>query len=309
MIESENIIADIPFLKGKQFVVEENIYVNDMFPSCYKVSCEGNLYKLRLPSRINPNSVIKEAKALSILNKYKINNIPEIIYFDDTKKPNISYLIETYHSGESLDKIHSTLTLEDWDCISNNLLCFIISISQIHNDCFESFDNTTKQYNNYGEMLSDRIKIHIKNSKDSGVLSLELAEQIINSLYGIDKEFINQPSFLHFDIKPKNIIYDANNKTVTFIDFEHSRFGDLSHELFRGNVAAIRNPYFGECWSYVTKKLNNEHNLFKSSKTKFYYQLFLLTSELSFACSTKDTNMILNYIKRIHNLLQNKSLL
>lgn len=65
--------------------------------------------------------------------------------------------------------------------------------------------------------------MHIKNSMNSGWLSSKLAKQITNSLYEIEK-IINYPSFLHFDIKTKNIINDINNKTVAFIDFVHSRF-------------------------------------------------------------------------------------
>lgn len=60
-IEITDDIKNIPFFKGKQILIKDNTYLNDRFPSCFKVSCEENTYKLRLPSPFNPNSVIKEA--------------------------------------------------------------------------------------------------------------------------------------------------------------------------------------------------------------------------------------------------------
>ncbi|MEE0998235.1 MAG: phosphotransferase [Treponemataceae bacterium] len=299
----KRIIDEVPFFKNKEVKIADNIYHNDKYPSCYKVKCEGADFKIRFPSQFNIASVNNEIKALSVLADNKITNIPRIIEHGKTSLEETHYLIETFHSGESLDKIYGDLTFEDWENISSQLFDFLISVQNIKNQCFETFDEVHIKYNNYGKMLSQRIQAHLFKHQAIGLLSDDIVNTIGNRLNGIEKIFTCDPVFLHFDIKPQNIIYDPNKQIVTIIDFEHSRFGDISHELFRGCIAAKRNPYFEQCWSDVCSQLKQMLKIKFSESTNYYYHLFFLVSELTYANSTRNKELVSRYIEQIKALL------
>lgn len=302
-MEIKRIIDEVPFFKNKEVKITDNIYHNDKYPSCYKVTCEGADFKIRFPSQFNVASVNNEIKALSILADNKIANIPRIIEHGKTSLEETYYLIETFHSGESLDKIYSNLTFGDWENISSQLFDFLTSVQNIKNQCFETFDEVHIKYNNYGKMLSQRIQAHLLKHRAIGLLSDDIVNTIGNRLNGIEKIFTYDPVFLHFDIKPQNIIYDPNKQIVTIIDFEHSRFGDVSHELFRGCIAAKRNPYFEQCWSDVCSQLKQILKIKSSESTNYYYHLFFLVSELTYASSTGNKELGYKYIDQIRALL------
>ncbi|MBR3919858.1 MAG: phosphotransferase [Clostridia bacterium] len=299
----KELIDEIPFFKNKEVKIADNIYHNDKFPSCYKVNCEGNDFKIRVPSQFNVASVNNEIRALSILAENKTTNIPRIIEYGKTCLEETLYLIETFHSGESLDKIYGDLTSIDWENISGQLFDFLISVQNIKNQCFETFDEVHIKYNNYGKMLSQRIQAHLFKHQAAGLLSDDIVNTIENRLNGIEKIFACEPVFLHFDIKPQNIIYDPNKQVVTIIDFEHSRFGDVSHELFRGCIAAKRNPYFEQCWSNVYIQFKQKLKIKPSESANYYYRLFFLVSELTYANSTGNKELVSRYIEQIRALL------
>ncbi len=299
----KGLIDEIPFFKNKNVKVTDTIYHNDSFPSCYKVTCEGRDFKIRIPSQFNVSSVNNETKALLILTENKITNIPKIIEYGQTSFQKTFYLIETFHSGESLDKIYRDLTPTDWENISHQLLNFLISVQNIKSQCFETFDDNHTKYNNYGTMLSQRIHAHLLKHRIIGLLSNDISNSISNELLGIENIFTQDPMFLHFDIKPQNIIYDSVKRVVTIVDFEHSRFGDVSHELFRGSVAAKRNPYFESCWFEVYAQFNKKQKVRISERTNYYFRLYFLISELTYASSIRDKELISKYIEQINDLL------
>lgn len=300
-----NIINEIPLFEGKSFYINEQIYHNDNFPACFKVNCDGINYKVRFPSQFNSNSVSSEIEALSILTRHNVSNIPKIISYGKTVNSDVPYLVETFHLGESLDKIHKILTQDDWECISKQLIEFIVSIQKIRNCKFRTFDTQPNQYENYGTMLSYRIEKHLLNHESSGLLSNALCKTIRQSLVGIEKNFCHEPIFLHFDIKPQNIIYNTTNKGVTIIDYEHSRFGDISHEMFRGHIAAKKNLYFYDCWTSIYNTLATNKAMIITNEKQFFYQIFFYVSELSYANNIKDKELISIYEKGLVSHINN----
>ena len=120
----------------------------------------------------------------------------------------------------------------------------------------------------------------------------------------MERFFHEKPSFLHFDIKPQNIIYDKISKNVTIVDFEHSRFGDVSHEIFRGTVAAQRNQYFSYCWEKVKNEFQKIYSYGNLSAKLYFYELFYYLSELTYASFINDTSLIELYSKKISKKLR-----
>lgn len=302
-MDLNEIVREIPFFTGKQVTVKSNIYLNDTFPSCFQISCEDSPYKVRIPSLFNSESVNNEIKALTILSQNKISNIPSIIEFGQTTNTYLPYLVETYHIGESLDKIYNLLNKRDWECIINQVLDFIISIQEIHGENFGTFDANHTTYDNYGMMIADRILKHLHKNTESGLLTPEINSLIHMKLCGIEAYFSGTPVFLHFDIKPQNIIYDQRSRRITIIDFEHSRYGDVSHEIYRGCIAAKRNPYFSDCWFSICNKFLKRDQIDNCEIKSYYFELFFFLSELTYANAIKDDSLVSMYLKKLHQKL------
>ena len=113
---------------------------------------------------------------------------------------------------------------------------------------------------------------------------------------------------IHRDIKPQNIVFDPQSKRVSFIDYEHSRMGDYTHELFRADMAAMRNPYFSECWQLAKQEFLAERlNCFQGkeySRKLFYYELFYDISEMTYSILIGDQEQVSVHFKGIENKLR-----
>ena len=113
---------------------------------------------------------------------------------------------------------------------------------------------------------------------------------------------------IHRDIKPQNIVFDPQSKRVAFIDYEHSRMGDYTHELFRADMAAMRNPYFSECWQLAKQEfLAEQLNCFygkEYSRKLFYYELFYDISEMTYSILIGDQEQVSVHFKGIENKLR-----
>ena len=64
--------------------------------------------------------------------------------------------------GDSLDKLQDILTIGDWDKISEHILFFLCSIQAIQSNKFKILNTSYVTYDNYGDMLRDRILKHLK---------------------------------------------------------------------------------------------------------------------------------------------------
>lgn len=297
-----DLINKIPLFNDKENKIIDNIYHNDRYQSCFLVISDKCYYKLRIPSKFNPKSVENEFRAITFLTQKKISNIPIVVEHGIILNSNINYLVQSYHSGNSIDKIYTSLTEHDWECIINQLKNYLLSLHNLHEYKFKTFNSDHTTFENYGTMLSSGILKHLEKNVNAGLITIDISNHIKKQLNGIENIFLQQPTFLHFDIKPQNIIYDTEQQVVTVIDYEYSRFGEISHELFRGSIAAKRNPYFFDAWSSIYKDIVEEHDNFSDQKT-YYFKLFFILSELSYANFTKDNELISSYLKSLHDQL------
>ena len=295
----------IPFFSDKNFTVSPGIYHNDTYPACLLVHWGTESYKVRFPGILNQNSVQSEKDALKLLAKYNVSGIPQVI--TDGIVGDIPYIIEYYINGNSLDKIHNTLSHEDWEYIAHKIAFFLQELAIIQSEQSYVFKKPEIKYENYGEIIKESTYKHLYNHVSSGIMSRSMADCIQKIMEDISLVFDTKASFLHFDIKPQNIVFDSKSKEVSFIDYEHSRIGDFTHELFRADMAAIRNPYFAKCWELAKQEFLSEHfNPFKEVNYPhklFYYELFHDISEMTYSVLINDQGQISNHLNNIMNKL------
>ena len=300
------LVHQIPFFSGKRYSIHSSIYHNDAYPACLLVQSETKLYKIRFPGVLNKNSVRSEGKALKLLSECHVEGIPEIVA--EGIVDGVPYLIEYYIEGTSLDKIHHTLLHDDWVHIAHSLALFLQNLTAIRSTRPVVFKNPEKKYDCYGDAIKESILRHLEQHILSGIISPATADRIRETVDDINSTFHTDATFLHFDIKPQNIVFDTQNKRVAFIDYEHSRMGDYTHELFRIDMAVIRNPYFDECWRLAKQDFlkGQPYQLYgeEYSYKLFFYELFYHISELTYSVLIGDNERISNHLTGIEDKLQ-----
>lgn len=306
MIEMRYLVHQIPFFFGKNYSVHSDIYHNDAYPACLMVQCGINVYKVRFPGVLNKDSVQSEKAALKLLTEHSVVGIPHIVA--EGIVDGIPYLVEDYIEGNSLDKVYNTLSCEDWECIAHRLALFLRELVTIQSTHPYVFKAPRNNYANYGEVIKESALRHLKRHISSGIISSSSALLIQEMLENIDSVFDERATFLHFDIKPQNIIFNAQTKQVSFIDYEHSRMGDYTHELFRIDMAAMKNPYFNDCWHLAKQEFlmgQSSYLIDKDYSYKlFYYELFYDISEMTYSVLIGDRRQVSVHLERIKGKLR-----
>lgn len=306
MIEMQYLVHQIPLFSGINCSVHSDLYHNDDYPACLLVQSGTQTYKVRFPGVLNKNSVHGEKEALKLLTEYSVAGIPKIAA--EGIVDGIPYLVEYYIEGSSLDKIHHTLSCEDWEHIAHKLALFLQELTTIQSPRSSVFNRTEKFYDNYGEIIKESTLRHLDRHASSGVISPHTAGRIREVLEDISSIFYTSATFLHFDIKPQNIVFDAQTKRVAFIDYEHSRMGDYTHELFRIDMSAMRNPYFRKCWQLAKQEfLTGRFNYMLDEeylRKLFYYELFYDISEMTYSVLIGDRAQVSSYLNGIEDKLR-----
>lgn len=255
---------------------------------------------------MNENSVQSEKEALNLLTEHEVLEIPQIVA--EGIVDGIPYLVEYYIEGSSLDKIHHMLSSKDWEHIAHRLAIFLQELTAIQSDQPFVFKRPEKQYDTYGDVIKESILKHLNRHTSLGIISPTMDSRIREAMADIDSTFHADVSFLHFDIKPQNIIFDPQSKRVAFIDYEHSRMGDYTHEIFRADMAAMRNPYFDKCWQLAKHEfLAGCSNCFSGEeylRKLFYYELFYGVTEMTYSVLIGDQRQISAHLSRIEHKLR-----
>ena len=79
----------------------------------------------------------------------------------------------------------------------------------------------------FGDKLQPRIK-HISLTSYDGS---KIQSAYNNSLRILNNSTFSEPSLIHMDVKPANIIFDPKTEKAVLIDFEFARFGDLDYGI------------------------------------------------------------------------------
>lgn len=223
----KKLLVNVPFFH-KMNIDVINEYTNDLHPKCFLVLSkdDGIKYKIRISINEKESSVEKELKAFQYLQKNNVTCLPEIYYYHFGKDFNI--LIYEYFEGASLEKIHN-LTKSDYDIILSDLIPIIKKFDSLKNDHCMSF---TRIYNDWYDYFMIKMGEHVGNMKNESIFSPKEKTAIKKICRSFKDEMKSkQNTFLHYDIKPKNIVYDQVNKKAYLIDYELGRFGDRLMEF------------------------------------------------------------------------------
>lgn len=139
----------------------------------------------------------------------------------------MQYYITTYIEGQPLDTFPDTLPQNTWNNVADKLLILIDQLASLK----------APQYSEHGVFVPDDYASILKKKLETRLrhpliasYPREKLEQTIKWFCNIlDHSQFSQPTFIHMDVKPANIIYNEKTGSVSLIDFEFARFGDVDY--------------------------------------------------------------------------------
>lgn len=139
----------------------------------------------------------------------------------------IQYYITTYIEGQPLDTFPDTLPQSTWSNVADKLLFLIDQLTLVK----------TSQYSEHGAFVPDNCANILKKKLEAKLRHpliikyphKKLEQAFIWSCEILDQSLFSPPTLIHMDIKPANIIYNTKTGSLSLIDFEFARFGDIDY--------------------------------------------------------------------------------
>ncbi|MCF8276167.1 MAG: aminoglycoside phosphotransferase family protein [Flavobacteriales bacterium] len=267
----ERVIRECEFFEGKRIEIYP-IYLDDPIHKCFLVRSDKN-YKVRLSKKQYSRTVQAELDAIRLLEKH-VEWTPTV-YYSNVSNANRKLLVYEFIEGTSLDKIEISGQQFDSDSICKQLSRILNQIHQIPGDYFGEFDGT--HFASWEHYLGFKFENHLNKSLELNLLDL-YDLKLIESRISRHCDYFAQvtPTFLHFDVKPANIVL-SDGGTVTLIDFELSRFGDPAMEYSKmltdfGTTSNVKDKILGKLASDWFNNLSKEPINF--SEIVMLYQLY-----------------------------------
>ena len=185
---------------------------------------------------------------------------------------NRQYYFYTFAEGETLESLEGKLSADEWKCIGIKLRDRVDELSAIH----------APQYSDHNAFIcdpySDIIKRKILPKLEHSTFCEYQRETILAAhqqcMKILDYSSFSQPTLLHMDVKPANVVYSPQTETVSLIDFELSRFGDIDYGWAQILITKLKD--YGEIYkNYVFPYLTKDRLSFDNALSIPKFQCYL----------------------------------
>lgn len=170
---------------------------------------------------------------------YPVILVPAFCFHD------VYYYITNYIDGQVLDELPETFPNVFWEAIADKLRLRYDELGGIR----------SSHYSEHGRFIPDDCasiflqKLAEKLQYPGIPLSDDKREVAFDWCRAVmENSSFSEPTLLHMDIKPGNIVYDPVSDSVSLIDFEFARFGDADYGWAQFLLSGIN------CFSNIYKK-------------------------------------------------------
>ncbi len=230
------VLQESPLLRGRSYRIDR-IYLDDPEENCFRLSLAAQpAYKLRLAASRRAASLFAEYEALRLLADQGTPWAGQVVEF---RAETPAYLISEYLPGQSLDK--SNAWLPHAPLIQRRLERLLADLHRISDDRFGYLPHP--QFATWEELVDSRLQYYFAVLRQGGELAPEMqaAANYLRTAAATALQVVRS-AFLHFDVKPANIIFDPDTGNTALIDFELSRFGDRDFEFIKVECLSRRWP-------------------------------------------------------------------
>lgn len=242
------------------------------------------------------NDYLKELVKLNTGTHYPVILIPEF-FVGDTP-----YYITTYLEGYSLDKAPCCLFVENGKKISSLILKLLNELSAVHAPLYS--ESNTFTTSDCPTIFHEKIMQRMQHPVFKHYSKSSLGKVIARCNNILSESSFSLPTLLHMDIKPANIVYSPQTDSISLIDFEHSRFGDIDYGWTQVLLSGI-NSFREEYRKYIIPNLTEQNtSLFEAKKIpKYQCYLFYQTACNMIYYYDKNDNCPSEMLELFHEML------
>lgn len=142
---------------------------------------------------------------------------------------NDMFFITNYVEGYDLEKLDLELSDTQWKKAAGDIRKQLAMLSNIHTSCYSEHNIFFTE--GYPEIFREKLRTKMKHISLAGYDRIKMQSAYNNSLSILNNSTFSEPSLIHMDVKPANIIFDPKTEKAVLIDFEFARFGDLDYGI------------------------------------------------------------------------------
>lgn len=183
----------------------------------------------------------------------------------------MQYYITTYIKGQSLDTFPETLPQSTWSYVADQLLLRINQMALLKAPQYS--EHGTFIPNNCATILKKKLASRMRHPLISSYPHKKLERAFDWACEILDRSQFSQPTLIHMDIKPANIIYEPDTGVVALIDFEFARFGDIDYgwiQILLSGCNQFNQFYREQIVSHLTRDRINLDEAFAIPKLQCY---------------------------------------
>jgi len=217
----------VPINSKVSLCPHHSVPINGEWFSHFIVTCTHSQQRFFLKIlKENDNSLLCDHFLREINNKKEGLHYPQIVV-PEFSFHGLQYYITAYIEGRSLDTFPDILPQNMWNNVADKLLLLIDQLASIK----------ASQYSEHGVFVPDDCASILKKklrTRFQHPLIASYQHKKLEKTYNwfcdiLDHSQFSQPTLIHMDIKPANIIYNEKTGSVSLIDFEFARFGDCDY--------------------------------------------------------------------------------
>jgi aminoglycoside phosphotransferase (APT) family kinase protein len=255
-----------------RFSIGHRLYHAHPEEKCFHIhSQNGRSYKVRISPK-SSLSCINELATLTLLSQRHVSWAADVI---EHCEGDPSILVTSFSLGESLDK--SLLWLPDSELIARKILQ---AIGEMHAILGASYGEVAQPtHKSWCDAMSIKFWHHINACIGYGLVARK-EEDAVRRFYEAVKVELREisPRLLHFDIKPANVIFHTDTKTLSLVDFELARFGDSEFDWVKLDILSRRWPDYR---TRIAEPLLERHKRIAQTESEDKRLLYRLYHEAS----------------------------
>lgn len=158
----------------------------------------------------------------------------------------MKYYITTYIEGQPLDTFPDTLPQDTVNHVTDSLLELIDQITLLKAPQYS--ERGAFVPDNCASILKKKLAARLRHPLIASYPHKKLERAFNWSCEILDHSQFSQPTLIHMDVKPANIIYSPETGILSLIDFEFARFGDIDYGWTQILLSGCNqfNPFYKE---------------------------------------------------------------
>lgn len=248
-----------------------NIVLNGKKYTHYVITCLSSKKKFFLKISKGNDTSFHCNNYLKNIRNHVGEYVYPIIIIPEFKFEDVNFFISTYIEGQPLDIVLKTLTPAESIYIAKKLLVRIDELSSIHANYYSNQNAFTHM--DCPAILKEKFPKRLKHIVFNRYSTIDLENAYHRCINILNNSFFTKPTLLHMDVKPANIIYNAQIGFVTLIDFEFARFGDYDYgwtQILLSGINAFNQEYKNYIIPYMTKNRINLKEALSIPKFRCY---------------------------------------